>query len=71
MVTFGLTGPILGRTGARAKKLASQTGGLVLAATFAWMAAGAQSTGWLIIVLGIAGIGYGAVFSRGPGTLRT
>jgi MFS family permease len=43
MVTFGLTGPILGRTGARAKKLASQVGGLVLAAAFAGMAGGAPS----------------------------
>jgi MFS family permease len=63
MVTFGLTGPILSRVGARVKKLAAQTGGLVLAVAFAAMASGVQGTVWLIILLGIAGIGYGGAFS--------
>jgi MFS family permease len=69
MVTFGLTGPVLGHAGARVKKLAAQTGGLVLAVAFAAMAGGAQSTGWLIILLGIAGIGYGGAFSGVLGQL--
>jgi MFS family permease len=63
MVTFGLTGPVLSRAGARAKKLAAQTGGLALAAAFAAMAGGAQGTAWLIILLAIAGLGYGGAFT--------
>jgi MFS family permease len=63
VVAFGLTGPVLSRAGARVKKLAAQTGGLLLAAAFAGMAAGAQSTAWLIILLAIAGAGYGGAWS--------
>jgi MFS family permease len=69
MVTFGLAGPVLGHVGARVKKLAAQTRGLVLAAAFAAMAGGAQSTGWLIILLGLASLGYGGAFSGVLGQL--
>jgi MFS family permease len=63
MVTFGAAGPIFGGAGARVKKLAAQTGGLLLAAAFAGMAGGARSTAWLIILIGVAGFGYGAAWS--------
>jgi MFS family permease len=63
MVTFGVTGPVLGRAGARVKKLTAQAGCLVLAAAFTAMAAGAQSTGWLVCLLAVAGLGYGGAFT--------
>jgi MFS family permease len=63
MVTFGLTGPVLSRVGPRVKKLAAQTGGLLLAVAFAAMAVGAQGTGWLIAILAVAGLGYGGAFT--------
>ncbi|MFF8031640.1 MFS transporter [Streptomyces sp. NPDC016626] len=63
VATFALVGPVLGRAGARARMLAAPVGGLLMAFSFAAVAAGAQSTGWLIILLGIGGIGYGAAFS--------
>lgn len=63
VATFALVGPILGRAGARTRMLAAPMGGLLMAFSFAAVAAGAQSTGWLIALLGIGGIGYGAAFS--------
>ncbi|MFJ1748809.1 MFS transporter [Streptomyces sp. NPDC088116] len=63
VATFALVGPVLGRVGGRVRKLAAPVGGLLMAVSFAAVAAGAQSTGWLIVLLGIGGIGYGAAFS--------
>jgi predicted MFS family arabinose efflux permease len=63
MVTFGLAGPIFGKAGIHVKAIASVVGGLVIAASFAGMAAGARSTAWLIFLLGISGFGYGAAWS--------
>ncbi|MEU4346703.1 MFS transporter [Streptomyces sp. NPDC023838] len=63
VATFALVGPVLGRTGARMTKLAAPVGGLLMAVAFAGVAAGAQGTGWLIVLLGIGGVGYGAAFS--------
>ncbi|MFJ3231613.1 MFS transporter [Streptomyces sp. NPDC086787] len=63
VATFALVGPILGRSGPLGRRLAAPTGSLLMAIAFAAMAAGAQSTGWLIVLLGIGGVGYGAAFS--------
>ncbi len=63
VATFALVGPILGRAGARVRMLAAPVGGLLMTVSFAAVAAGAHSTGWLIALLGVGGIGYGAAFS--------
>lgn len=63
VATFALAGPLLGRAGAHVRWLAAPVGGLLMAVAFAAVAAGAQSTVWLIVLLGIGGIGYGAAFS--------
>jgi MFS family permease len=63
VVTFGATGPVLGRAAVRTRRRAGQAGGLLLAVAFAGMAGGAHSTAWLVILLGVAGFGYGAAFS--------
>ncbi|MEU8890413.1 MFS transporter [Streptomyces sp. NPDC048442] len=63
VATFAMVGPALGRMGARARRLAAPVGGLLMAICFAAVAAGAQSTAWLILLLGIGGVGYGAAFS--------
>ncbi|MEW2167063.1 MFS transporter [Streptomyces sp. NPDC007084] len=63
VATFAVVGPVLGRMGARSRRLAAPAGGLLMAVCFAAVAAGAQSTGPLILLLGIGGIGYGAAFS--------
>lgn len=62
MFTFSVTGPVLDRLGVRVRKLAAQLGGLLIAAAFAAMAVGGQSTLWLIVLLGASGMGYGAAF---------
>ncbi|WP_262005630.1 MFS transporter [Streptomyces sp. FIT100] len=63
VATFALVGPLLGRLPARVRRLAAPAGGLLMAIAFAGVAAGAQSTLWLTVLLGIGGIGYGAAFS--------
>ncbi|MGW5277968.1 MFS transporter [Streptomyces collinus] len=63
VATFALAGPALGRAGARTRRLAAPVGALLMAVAFAGVAAGLQSTGWLVLLLGIGGIGYGAAFS--------
>lgn len=63
VATFALVGPILGRLGAGVRRLAAPVGGILMAVAFAGVAAGAQSTVWLVVLLGIGGIGYGAAFS--------
>ncbi|WP_329164214.1 MFS transporter [Streptomyces sp. NBC_01387] len=63
VATFALVGPILGRVGARVRRFAAPVGGLLMAVSFSAVAAGAQGTVWLIVLLGIGGIGYGAAFS--------
>ncbi|WP_229871623.1 MFS transporter [Streptomyces longisporoflavus] len=63
VATFAAVGPLLGRTGARSRRLAAPVGGLLMAVSFAGIAAGLQTTAWLVLLLGIGGIGYGAAFS--------
>lgn len=64
MVTFSLSGPILGRLEVRVRRLAARVGALVFAATFVGLAlGGARSTVWLLVLLGIAGISYGGAYS--------
>lgn len=63
VATFALVGPVLGRAGARARRLAAPVGGLLMAVAFAALAAGALDTVWLVVLLGIGGVGYGAAFS--------
>ncbi|MER5889397.1 MFS transporter [Streptomyces sp. NPDC001941] len=63
VATFALVGPVLGRTGPRTRRLAAPVGGLLMAVSFAGIAAGPQTTAWLVLLLGIGGIGYGAAFS--------
>lgn len=71
VAAFGATGPILGRAGTRVKLIAAPVGGVVLAVAF-WgitvgLLLGSTNTGLLIVLLGVGGLGYGAVFS---GTLE-
>jgi MFS family permease len=63
VATFALVGPILGRAGVRVRRLAAPVGALLMAVAFAGVAAGLQSAAWLVLLLGIGGIGYGAAFS--------
>ncbi|MFJ4715552.1 MFS transporter [Streptomyces sp. NPDC088785] len=63
VATFAAVGPLLGRMGTRGRRLAAPVGGLLMAVAFAGIAAGLQTTGWLVLLLGIGGIGYGAAFS--------
>ncbi|MEU8928302.1 MFS transporter [Streptomyces sp. NPDC048409] len=63
VATFALVGPVLGRCGPRTRRLAAPAGSLLMAIAFAAMAAGARSTGWLVVLLAIGGVGYGAAFS--------
>ena len=63
MVTFGLAGPALGKAGTRVKTIAPVIGALAIAASFAGIAVGAQSTGWLIVLLSVGGFGNGAAWS--------
>ncbi|MFJ9454235.1 MFS transporter [Kitasatospora sp. NPDC101447] len=63
VATFALIGPILGRLGTRARRLAAPVGGGLMAVSFALIALGAQGTAALVVLLGIGGVGYGAAFS--------
>ncbi|MGW6318122.1 MFS transporter [Streptomyces sp. NPDC055099] len=63
VATFAAVGPLLGRMGARSRRLAAPAGGLLMAVSFAGIAAGLQTTAWLVLLLGIGGVGYGAAFS--------
>ncbi|MGX1885822.1 MFS transporter [Streptomyces sp. NPDC055287] len=63
VATFALAGPLLGRMGVRARRLAAPAGGVLMAVAFAGVSAGLQGTVWLTVLLGIGGIGYGAAFS--------
>nr|WSZ98943.1 MFS transporter [Streptomyces sp. NBC_00857] len=63
VATFALVGPILGRAGVRTRRLAAPVGALLMAVAFAGVAAGLQTAAWLVLLLGIGGIGYGAAFS--------
>ncbi|MCQ4085176.1 MFS transporter [Streptomyces sp. RB6PN25] len=68
VAAFGVSGPLLGRGGLRAKRLAAPIGRVVLAAGFAGMAGAltlglADNDALLIILLGVGGLGYGAGFS--------
>jgi MFS family permease len=65
--TFALAGPVLGRVGPRVRRLAAPVGGLLMAVAFVGMAVGVSAdmrgTAWLVLLLGIGGLGYGAAFS--------
>ncbi|MCZ4124638.1 MFS transporter [Streptomyces sp. H39-S7] len=68
VAAFGIAGPLLGRSGPRAKRLAAPVGRLVLGAAFAGIAltlatGQAGNDALLIALLGIGGLGYGAAFS--------
>jgi MFS family permease len=68
VAAFGVSGPLLGRVGVRAKRLAAPVGRLVLAAGFAGIAGSlalglADNDALLIVLLGFGGLGYGAAFS--------
>ncbi|MGW1173676.1 MFS transporter [Kitasatospora sp. NPDC002543] len=63
VATFALVGPVLGRLGTRARRLAAPVGGALMAVSFALISAGAQGTVALVLLLGVGGVGYGAAFS--------
>ncbi len=67
VAAFALVGPVLGRLGPRARRLAAPAGGLLMAVAFAGVAAGVSAgmhgTVWLVLLLGIGGLGYGCAFS--------
>jgi MFS family permease len=62
MITFTATGPLLDRLGKRVRRSAAQIGGLFLAAAFVGFAAGGTHTTWLIVLLAVSGVGYGAAY---------
>jgi MFS family permease len=67
VVAFGIPGPVLGRFPARVRELAAPAGGIILAAGYAALAvslfAGDLGTVPLMILLGVAGLGLGTMFS--------
>lgn len=67
VVAFGIPGPVLGRFPARVRALAAPVGGLILAAGYAALAVGlfAGDTGTmpLMVMLGVAGLGLGTMFT--------
>lgn len=67
VAAFGVAGPLLGRTSARARRLAAPVGSLILAAGFGGIAAadllGMRAGVGLVVLLGVGGLGYGAAFS--------
>ncbi len=67
VAAFALVGPALGRMGPRARRLAAPVGGLLMACSFVGVAAGTslglRSGGWLVLLLAVGGLGYGAAFS--------
>jgi len=71
VAAFGVAGPVLGRVSTRLSLFAAPAGALVLAAGFTGIAAsvhaGSTNTAALVALLGVGGLGYGAVFS---GTLN-
>jgi hypothetical protein len=67
VAAFGVAGPLLGRSGLRARRMAAPIGSVVLAAGFLAIAVGAGDGTPLMLVLAVGGLGYGAAFS---GTLN-
>jgi MFS family permease len=67
VAAFGVAGPVLGRAGPRARRLAAPIGSVILAAGFLAIAAGstpgAGGDALLMILLAVGGLGYGAAFS--------
>jgi MFS family permease len=67
VAAFGIAGPLLGRLSERAKQLTAPVGTLVLALGFGGVALtaslGVQAGFWLVVLLAVAGLGYGAAFS--------
>jgi MFS family permease len=62
VATFALAGPILSRMGPGARRVAAPFGALLMAISFAGVAFG-QDTLWMVLLLGIGGLGYGSAFS--------
>jgi MFS family permease len=67
VAAFGVAGPVLGRAGPRARRMAAPIGSLVLGAAFLGIATGAGDGASLMLALAVGGLGYGAAFS---GTLH-
>jgi hypothetical protein len=67
VAAFALVGPVLGQLGPRARRLAAPVGGLLMAVAFVGVAAVASAemhgTVWLVLLLGVGGLGYGCAFS--------
>ncbi len=73
VAAFGVAGPVLGRASERRTRVAAPAGALILTGAFAGIAVslltGATSTVPLVILLGLGGLGFGAVFSGTLGNL--
>jgi MFS family permease len=67
VATFALAGPVLSRVGPRVRRLAAPVGGLLMAVAFVGVAVGVSAdmrgSAWLVLLLGVGGLGYGAAFS--------
>jgi MFS family permease len=67
VAAFGIAGPLLGKLNDRAKQLVAPAGTLLLALGFGGVALsaslGIQGGFWLVVLLAVAGLGYGAAFS--------
>jgi EmrB/QacA subfamily drug resistance transporter len=75
VAAFGVAGPVLGRAGPRARRMAAPIGSVVLAAGFLAIAAGptpgAGDGTLLMVLLAVGGLGYGAAFSGTLGHLTS
>jgi MFS family permease len=73
VAAFGVAGPLLGRLDQRAKQLAAPLGTVLLAVGFAGVAGsaalGVRGGVWLVLLLAVGGLGYGAAFSGTLGHL--
>jgi MFS family permease len=63
VAAFGVAGPLLARVAPSARRLAAPAGALAMAVGFAGLAAGPTSAVVLVAMLGVGGLGFGAVFS--------
>ena len=63
VAAFGVAGPLLARVAPPARRLAAPAGALAMAVGFAGLAAGPTSAVVLVAMLGVGGLGFGAVFS--------
>jgi len=63
VAAYGVAGPLLARVAPPARRLAAPAGALAMAVGFAGLAAGPTSAVVLVAMLGVGGLGFGAVFS--------